>query len=443
MKHYTPCEIVDVLAQFAPENIQILLEPSVGNGNLLTPFLKRKKVRQIIAIDKEPNVIQDLRNKHGNRGNFTLVNGDFLEWSQPANSNMLFDCVVMNPPFMAKNKALIKIDMKEEQISIKKQTKYLPIEVVFVLRAIRLLKSRGTLLAIVPASIINASKTSWLREHFLSQGHIERVYELPRYTFKGIEAKTFLLVFVKGRKDDSTILAMYQNGNTQEKIVSREEIKAALRLDYSYFTAKLELARYLETTELGWTPLGKITNTSRGKIPAPPTDDDVIHYTNFANGFWRIPRNDEKLELPIYLSDILIGKRVGRDCLSAYGLGINIKDAKFSDCVITIQIQDESIDKIALLFSLRTLFSMPGIHSLLKLGTGATYISELQLRETFIPLELYSAEPELFREYQKAVRELDFEKMKQLENAAAVKISEYTDPCCLNTGIDPQGAAAH
>lgn len=443
MKHYTPCEIADVLARFAPEDIQILLEPSVGNGNLLDPFLKREKVRRIIAIDKDPNVIQDLHNKYGDMGNFTLVNGDFLEWSKPANSNMLFDCVVMNPPFMAKNKSLIKIAMKDEQISFNNQTKHLPIEVVFVLRAIRLLKNGGTLLAIVPASIVNASKTSWLRGHLLSQGHVERVYELPRYTFKGIEAKTFLLVFVKGRKNDSTILAMYHNGNTQEKIVSREEIKADLRFDFSYFTAKLKFSKYLKTTKLGWIPLGKITNTTRGKIPAPPTDDDVIHYTNFTNGFWTTPRNHGKIEFPIHLSDILIGKRVGRDCLSAYGLGINIKDAKFSDCLIIIQIQDKSIDNIALLFSLRTLFTMSEIHSLLKLGTGATYISELQLRKIFIPLELYTAEPGLFRKYQKAVRELDFEKMKQLENAAAVKITGSADSVCLNAGVDSQGGTAH
>ncbi len=431
MKHYTPREIADVLAKSAPDNIQTLLEPSVGNGNLLTPFLMREDIEQIVAIDKDPIAIEDLCKVHEGRGNITIVNDDFLEWSLPTKENILFDCVVMNPPFMAKNKSLIKTDLKQEMISAKKHEKHLPMEVVFVIRTIRLLKDRGKLLAIVPASVINASKMSWLREYLLSQGHIERVYELPRYTFERIEAKTFLLVFVKGQKAKSSVLAMYDNGNTQEEIIPRKEIEKDLRLDYSYFAAKREFEKYQSTPGLEWAPLGKIASTSRGKVPAPPSDDDVIHYTNFSNGFWRLPQNDGQ-GIARRLSEILICKRVGRDCLSTYGLGINIKGARFSDCVVTIHIQDKAIDKIALLFALRTFFSLPSIQSLLKLGTGASYISELQLRRTCIPLGLHTAEPELYREYQKAVRKLDYEKMKHLEGIAAGKIREYAEASCLN-----------
>lgn len=431
MKHYTPSEIADVLAKFAPENVQTLLEPSVGNGNLLTPFLTREGIEQIVAIDKDPSTIEDLSKLHEGRDDITFVNDDFLEWSLPTKENILFDCVVMNPPFMAKNKALIKTDLKQEMITAKKHEKHLPMEVVFVLRAIRLLKDRGKLLAIVPASVVNATKMSWLREYLLSLGHIERVYELPRYTFEGIEAKTFLLVFVKGQKAKSTVLAMYDNGNTQIEIIPRKEIASDLRLDYSYFAAKRELEKYQGTPGLEWVPLGKIASTSRGKVPAPPSDDDVIHYTNFSNGFWRLPHNNGQ-GMPRRLSDILICKRVGRDCLTTYGLGVNIKGARFSDCVVTIQIQDKAIDKIALLFALRTFFALPGIQSLLKLGTGAAYISELQLRKTCIPLGLHMAEPGLYREYQNAVRKFDYDKMKHLEGMAAGKIIEYADASCLD-----------
>ena len=431
MKHYTPSEIAEVLAKFAPEKIQMLLEPSVGNGNLLTPFLMREGIQQIVAIDKDPSAIEDLCKLHEGRHDITFVNDDFLEWSLPSKENTLFDCVVMNPPFMAKNKSLIKTDLKQEMISAKKHEKHLPMEVVFVLRAIRLLKDRGKLLAIVPASVVNASKMSWLRDSLLSQGHIERVYELPRYTFEGIEAKTFLLVFVKGQEAKSSVLAMYDNGNTQEEIIPREEIEKDLRLDYSYFAAKREFEKYQSTPGLEWVPLGKIASTSRGKVPAPPSDADVIHYTHFANGFWRLPDNNGQ-GMPRRLSDILICKRVGRDCLSTYGLGINFKGVRFSDCVVTIQIQDKAIDKIALLFALRTFFLLPGIQSLLKLGTGASYISELQLRQTCIPLGLHTAEPELYREYQKAVRKFNYDKMKHLEGIAAAKIIEYAEVSCLD-----------
>jgi len=422
MKHYTPSEIATELSRFAPYDIQTLLEPSVGNGNLLTPFLMRNNVGHIVAIDKDPNAIQDLICKHEN-DNISFINEDFLEWPQRANENLLFDCVVMNPPFMGKNKALIKVDLKKEQITNQKSVKHLPMEVIFVLRAIRLLKTKGKLLAIVPASVVNSSKMSWLREHLLSLGHFERVYELPRYTFEGIEAKTFLLVFQKDKKPESTILALYDNGNTQEQIVSPEEIKSELRLDYSYFTAKRQYERYLNVTELEWTSLNEIATTSRGKVPSPFSDNDVIHYKNFSEGFWQLQGNQDKAS-PIRLSNYLICKRVGRDCLSTYGLGIDTHNVRFSDCVITIHIKNKNIDKIALLFSLRTFFTLPEIESLLKMGTGAAYISELQLRETYIPIGLHKAEPKMYRGYKKAVNGLDYKKMKQIELAAASKIKE-------------------
>jgi len=333
---------------------------------------------------------------------------------------------------MAKNEALIRVDFKDEQISEQKMEKCLPMEVVFVIRAIKLLKPNGKLLAIVPASVINSTNMSWLREHLLTCGHIERVYELPRYTFEGIEAKTFLLVFEKSKKSESTILALYDNGNTQEVIVYQDEIMTDLRLDYSYFAAKRKQEGYLKAAELEWTSLKKIATTSRGKVPSPISDDDVIHYKNFSEGFWRL-KNNQEITNPNRLSSYLICKRVGRDCLTTYGLGINIHDARFSDCVITIQIQDKSVDKIALLFSLRTFFALPGIESLLKLGTGAAYISIRKLREMNIPIGLHRTEPDLYRKYKKAVNNLDYQRMKQIELLAANKITEYSDLCCLDT----------
>lgn len=431
MKHYTPAEIATELARFATGDIQTLLEPSVGNGNLLTPFLMRENVGHIVAIDKDPHVIQELTGTHVAYGNISFINDDFLEWSRPVQSNeiMSFDCVVMNPPFLAKNEALIRVDLKEEQISKHKLEKCLPMEVVFVLRAIRLLKPKGKLLAIVPASVINSAKMSWVREHLLTYGHIERVYELPRYTFEGIEAKTFLLVFEKSKKPESTMLALYDNGNTQEEIVCQDEIRTDLRLDYSYFAAKRKHERYLKAASLEWTSIKKIATTSRGQVPSPISDNDVIHYKNFSEGFWRL-KNNQDITSPNRLSNHLICKRVGRDCLTTYGLGINTHDARFSDCVITIQIQDNSVDKIALLFSLRTFFALPGIESLLKLGTGAAYVSVKKLREIYIPIGLYRTDPDLYRKYKKAVNNLDYKKMNQIELLAASKITEYSDLCC-------------
>lgn len=435
MKHYTPNEIATELAKFAPGNIQRLLEPSVGNGNLLTPFLQQESVGHIVAIDKDLNAIQNLSSTYAAYGNISFINVDFLEWSHPANEHQLFDCIVMNPPFMAKNNALLKVDLKEEHLSDKKHKKHLPIEVVFILRAISLLRKKGKLLAIVPASVINATKMSWLREYFLKEGHIERVYELPRFTFEGIEAKTFLFVFEKGKKNGPTILALYNNGSTQEEMVCCNEIKTELRLDYSYFEAKRNHDRYLQVMVLEWTPLNKIVSTARGRVPSPISDADVIHYNNFSEGFWRLPHKHGKQAPSLLLSNHLICKRVGRDCLSTYGLGINTNKARFSDCVIAIQIEDKAVDKIALLFALRTFFTLSDIQSLLRLGTGASYVSELQLRETYIPLGLHKVVPDLYREYEKAVRKLDYNKMKKLELAAAGKINEYAATCCLDSEL--------
>ena len=108
--------------------------------------------------------------------------------------------------FFWSNRKWIRLNFADEFPTLGKGYRSIPIEVAFIVRAVRLLNPNGVLLAIVPATLISSFKTSWLRQYLMEIGAVDYVHELPKRTFKGVEARVYLFVYRKSARQRSLVV---------------------------------------------------------------------------------------------------------------------------------------------------------------------------------------------------------------------------------------------
>ena len=91
---FTPPDVADQVVRLAQiEGTMRVLEPSAGGGALIAAIAKAHSAAIIHAIEIDPRLVGELRNKFMLRA--TIAEGDFLrvDWREA------FERIVMNPPF--------------------------------------------------------------------------------------------------------------------------------------------------------------------------------------------------------------------------------------------------------------------------------------------------------------------------------------------------------
>src|ERR1700730_10842562 len=100
VRHETPLGIANELARHAPDKIERLLDPAVGTGILLEPFLKvaAKPRYEVFAVERDEKPLNRLSQKFESRClRLETVADDFLNWARGFRARKLglFDCIVM------------------------------------------------------------------------------------------------------------------------------------------------------------------------------------------------------------------------------------------------------------------------------------------------------------------------------------------------------------
>src|SRR5882672_9099725 len=275
-RHDTPIEIAHALAKHAPKQVSSILEPAVGAGALLEPFATRfeKSITRIVGIDIDSSALGLVRSKLGGVANhFEPICEDFLQWSAPDNgegAKELFDCVVMNPPFSGRRERLVSLDLADEAPGLGSRICKVPIEVAFVLRAMKLLKAGGRLLAIVPSSLISSSSTAWIRKYLMTTGSIRYIHELPRFTFHRVEARVYLFVYERSKRSKTVLLCNHDLALPMSMQVRVSNLTPLVRLDYGFHAAlRSYLALRKSSRKVQWLPISALANVSRGSSPSP------------------------------------------------------------------------------------------------------------------------------------------------------------------------------
>jgi predicted RNA methylase len=426
MRYETPDEVARRLAQYAPRRVCTILDPAVGRGALLKPLVRRfgKTLKKLICVDSDGRLAEILRENLGPTvaPSLHFVHADFLTWSTGRKSELseVFDCVVMNPPFAGRKAGLVAVDLAKEFPKAKEGVHFAPLEGAFVARALRLLRPGGRLLAVLPSTLIASQGTIWLRELLLEMGSPLLVHELPRGTFKGVDASVFLLVYQKSKRRDKLALCNSDLAKPDRIVLRRSALPPHLRLDYRFHKANL----WYKTVRaaypaLGWATLGELAQVYRGAVESPIGGAHVLHTVDRRNAFWQM---DTTKAGPPELCDSaaaqpgdLVVARVGRRCAQSTGLYVGAKPVPCSDCLLIIRPKGAG-SATHVLLAMRVLLGWDCGAALVECGTGASYIPQQQLASLAVPFNLQAKCPQLFKNYETALRRRDSRLMESVES---------------------------
>ncbi len=88
----------DIVSSIHPSESDTVLEPGPGHGTLTR--LLQKKVGKVIAVEKDPGLVQELQETFRNHSNVVIVEGDILKTKPLPNFNKL----VSTPPYYLSSK---------------------------------------------------------------------------------------------------------------------------------------------------------------------------------------------------------------------------------------------------------------------------------------------------------------------------------------------------
>lgn len=387
--HRTPQSVISILAQHVPKSAKTILEPAVGEGALLEALYCNQLGNGLTLIDIDSSRLDAIRIANDE---ILLISADFISWSLDNYDNK-YDLIITNPPFSARPRNWI--DHKNKK---------LPIELVFFQQCINLLQEGGTLLAIVPDTLVNSSRLQNERKRFFLEGAFIYVYQLPARSFSNIEGVFYLLVFKKGVRQSYITLR-----NTKEsadiKITPEKFSRFGYRLDYSFYQNSFLLDKL---TSLSTQSLATLCKIGRGPIRNDYKNNAYIHSNTFQKDAWRsyLDFSREKLCIGV--------KRVSRNAHLSFGLFPEKSIPISTDCIIFIR--PYTIDVFEVLFFLKTFFSNDTGKTLLLKGAGAKFIQVDALKKLpyFDLRKEYKSE---FSRYKNSYLNFDFSTCKEIERS--------------------------
>lgn len=157
----------------------ILLEPAAGKGALIDAVLDVNQTIRIQAFDIDPLAIQTLSEKYGTNERITITQADTLTTNEFAFEK--FDKIIANPPWGA-NLSEVKSKLND----LYSQYSALESYSLFLVKALKMLKSGGKLVFIIPDTYLFVHKQEKLRKYILKNFTINKIVRFPSNFFTGI-----------------------------------------------------------------------------------------------------------------------------------------------------------------------------------------------------------------------------------------------------------------
>ncbi|EAF3070723.1 type I restriction-modification system subunit M [Listeria monocytogenes] len=268
---YTPRQVSEVMAQIAAKtsNITSIYDPTVGSGSLLLTVKKHLKE----DIQKDLNYYGQEKNTatynltrmnlllHGVRPEkMSVKNGDTLseDWpedpSRPA-EGVLFDAVVMNPPYSLANwnKSNLKVSDPRFEIAgvLPPDSKG---DFAFLLHGLYHLGQTGTMAIVLPHGVLFRGGTEGeIRKRLLNKNYIDTIIGLPGNLFTNTGIPVCVLILKKNRAISDPVLVIDASRNfikvgkqneLQEKDIARivdTYVERAEKAGYSHLATREEI----------------------------------------------------------------------------------------------------------------------------------------------------------------------------------------------------------
>jgi len=225
-QYMTPIEVVNYMVSLGINSLKkrgikkpVVCDPSCGVGSFLTHFYRmwiedgfkdvilvgQDKVDRMARLSLLNLYLFGIKKAHITRGNSLLSNSPLDNYTNKC------DLIITNPPFGAR----FNFDSSDVQTKqyypnlsqlISGKNNIVDSELMFLDRYMSLLNPEGTLLAVLPDSVISSKGLpSLLREKLQNKYTIKSITELPAVTFAqaGTRTKTCILEIVKNNECSS------------------------------------------------------------------------------------------------------------------------------------------------------------------------------------------------------------------------------------------------
>ncbi|MBM5601205.1 type I restriction-modification system subunit M [Listeria innocua] len=268
---YTPRQVSEVMAQIAAKtsNITSIYDPTVGSGSLLLTVKKHLKE----DVQKDLNYYGQEKNTatynltrmnlllHGvHPEKMRVKNGDTLseDWpedpSRPA-EGVLFDAVVMNPPYSLANwnKSNLKVSDPRFEIAgvLPPDSKG---DLAFLLHGLYHLGQTGTMAIVLPHGVLfRGGAEGEIRKRLLNKNYIDTIIGLPGNLFTNTGIPVCVLILKKNRAISEPVLVIDASRNfikvgkqneLQEKDIARivdTYVERAEKAGYSHLASREEI----------------------------------------------------------------------------------------------------------------------------------------------------------------------------------------------------------
>ncbi|MBY7143061.1 type I restriction-modification system subunit M [Virgibacillus sp. NKC19-3] len=221
---YTPRQVSEVMARIVAEtsSIKSIYDPTVGSGSLLLTVgkhLTEEAQKNIHYYGQEKNTATYNLTRmnlllHGVRPeNMTVKNGDTLgqDWPedpQRPNEGVLFDSVVMNPPYSAKNWNNEELKVSDPRFEV---AGVIPPDskgdYAFLLHGLFHLGQNGTMAIVLPHGVLFRGGTEGeIRKRLLEKNYIDTIIGLPDKMFTNTGIPVTVIILKKNRELGAPVL---------------------------------------------------------------------------------------------------------------------------------------------------------------------------------------------------------------------------------------------
>ena len=306
--YFTPPSIIakTVKALFPYfKNITDILEPSCGSGEFLQRFERFPRFN-IDAIEFNEIIYNSIKDKFKSN----ILNTDFLEW----NTNKKYDLIIGNPPFYVMKKQSIKNNKYEHYYTGRPN-----IFVLFIGKALEMLKNNGILAFVLPKNFMNCLYYDNLRKHISTNYKIIDIIEC--YEDKYLETQ------------QDTVVLIIQNQNC---VLNNPNFTININ-NYNIFNVPSIVTQIKECYKNTTTLKNMNFEVKVGNVVWNQVKDKLTHDNNDTRLIYSSDIVDNKLSIKKYKNEAkknYITKPGKTDLLLVVNRGYGKGDYKFSYCLI-------------------------------------------------------------------------------------------------------------
>jgi adenine-specific DNA-methyltransferase len=195
---FTPDGISKIMSNYLPNNGGNLLEPSVGNGQLLK-YIKLDTYTEIDVYDITPLYLEQCVTAP----NIQKHCEDFIMAEIPKK----FKNIIMNPPFIKFQDLPIETRKYIKATWTQLKSGNIDIYCAFLLKCLDLLEPDGTMVAITPNSFLYNKSATKLREYFVENRYIDTIIDYKsNKVFTGVSTYCCITIFTKKPKTHITYI---------------------------------------------------------------------------------------------------------------------------------------------------------------------------------------------------------------------------------------------